>query len=271
MHRSIFLAPVLLVINASVLWADARMSVLVDVLKLREAAAILAAEGVDQAQALNEDMLGGQGGAGWALQVEHIYEPSRMVELVRAELQAELAGEALEAVIAFYDSELGTEIVELENAARVAIQDPEVEDAARMRYATLLEEDDERLKLVTELIDSGDMISLNVTSAMNSDVQFYKGLADGDAIEMSEAEILDDVVGGLEEVTEDTTSWLSSYMLLAYHPLSDEELQTYIAFSETGPGQALNRALFAGFGKAFEDISYALGRAVALNSLAEEL
>ena len=54
-------------------------------------------------------------------------------------------------------------------------------------------------------------------------------------------------------------------------PLSDEEMAAYIAFARTEAGQALNRALFDGFGAAYEDISYALGRTVAHNMLAEEL
>jgi len=34
---------------------------------------------------------------------------------------------------------------------------------------------------------------------------------------------------------------------------------------------ALNRALFDGYGAAYAEISYALGRAIALNMVAEEL
>jgi hypothetical protein len=60
-------------------------------------------------------------------------------------------------------------------------------------------------------------------------------------------------------------------MLMAYSPLEDAELETYITFAMTPAGQALNRALFTGFGKAYEDISYALGRAVALNMTAQDL
>ena len=265
------IAPVLWLVSVTVSVADARMSVLVDVLRLPEAAMILSEEGVTQAQDLNIEMLDGQGGPGWAMQVARIYEPSLMVELVRAELEQELSGEALEEVIAFYAGSRGTQIVELENAARRAIQDPEVEEIARGQFTDLDGRNDPRVELIEQYIESGDMISRNVTSALNSNYQFLRGLVEGDALEMSEEEILKDAAGDLEESTRDTREWLFGFLMLAYHPLSDDDLRAYIDFTKTPAGQALNRALFEGFGKAYEDISYALGRAVALNMTAEEL
>lgn len=271
MRRALTLWPLLLLLSGLSVLADARHSVLVDVLRLSEAAGILSDEGIAQAQDLNTDMLDGQGGAGWQLQVERIYEPALMAELVRTELEKELQGEELEEVITFFASKKGSEIISLENEARIAIQNPDIEEAARARFAALEDTDDPRLALITDIIESGDMISRNVTSAMNSNYQFMRGLVEGNAIEMTEDEILADVSKDIEENTEDTRGWLYGYLLLAYSPLSDDDLRSYIAFSQTSAGQALNRALFNGFGKAYEDISYALGRAVALNMTAQEL
>ncbi|MEP5730914.1 MAG: hypothetical protein ABJL67_16280 [Sulfitobacter sp.] len=269
--RAFILWPFIVLLSALGALADARITVLVDVLKLPEVAVILSDEGLTHAQDLNTSMLDGQGGAGWQLQVERIYAPALMVELVRAELEKELNGEELEQVIEFFASSKGTQIIALENAARVAIQAPDVEQAARDRFAALEGSDDARLKLITEYVRSGDMISRNVTSAMNSNFQFMRGLVDSGVIEMTEEEILKDVSSDIEESTLDTTGWLFGYLLMAYHPLSDDDLRSYIAFSESPAGEALNRALFTGFGKAYEDISYALGRAVGLNMTAEEL
>ncbi|MEM6305465.1 MAG: DUF2059 domain-containing protein [Pseudomonadota bacterium] len=252
-------------------WADARLTVAVDVLQLREAAAILRDEGLAHAEDLNQEMLGGSGGTGWQVQVTAIYDPERMVELVRAALGDVLEPDELEAVIAFYASDLGTKIVSLENSARVAMGAQDVEDAARARLAELEGTDNARLAMVRALEASGDMINRNVTSAMNSNFQFLRGMADGDGVQMSEEEMLSQVAGDIDEITEDTRGWLLSYFLLAYHPLSDAELQTYIDFLNTPAGDALNRAYFEGFGQAFEDISYGLGRAIALNMVAEEL
>lgn len=271
MRAPLILAPLLFLLSALNAFADARMTVLVDVIKLPEAARILSDEGLTQSQDINRDMLNGTGGAAWQQQVQAIYEPARMVELVRTALEAELAGEELEQVIDFFATDLGGKIIGLENSARVAIQDPDIEQTARDTYAKLLDEGSPRLTELTRYIDAGDMISRNVTSAINSNYQFLRGLADGGAFEMSEEDMLADAAGELDEVTQDTTEWLFGYMLLAYHPLEDDELATYIAFSETPAGQALNRGLFNGFGAAYEDISYALGRAVALNMTAQEL
>lgn len=270
MQRFLIILPFLAVL-ALPAWAEARMTVLVDVLKLRDSALILRDEGLRYAQDLNADMLGGEGGTGWQVQVEAIYDPDRMVEQVRTALAAELQTDEVEAVITFFASDLGQRIVTLENSARVAIGETDVEEAARARFTALEGTDDPRLQRLVAFAAAGDMIERNVTSAMNSNYQFMRGLAEGDALDMSEQDILADVAGDMEEIREDTTSWLMGFFLLAYHPLDDAELESYIAFSKTKAGEALNRALFAGFGAAYEDISYALGRTVALNMLAEEL
>lgn len=271
MRHFLIFGPLLWLLGASVSFADARMSVLVDVLKLSEAAVILSDEGIEQAQDINTEMLDGQGGPGWMIQVARIYEPSLMVELVRTELESELSGAPLEEVVTFFATSRGTQIIDLENAARRAIQDDDVEEAARARFIALEGSTDARLALISEYIASGDMIDRNVTSALNSNYQFLRGLVEGGAFEMTEEEMLQDAANDIEESTRDTTEWLFGYLLLAYHPLSDDDLRAYIEFAETAPGQALNRALFNGFGKAYEDISYGLGRAVALNMTAEEL
>jgi len=270
MRRAWALLPLLWLLSAQGALADARLTVLVDLLRLNEATEILSAEGVDYAQELNREMLQGQGGPGWQQQVAAIYDPARMGEAVRAEL-AGLDRALREEIIAFYAADLGARIVGLENAARRAIGEDQVEEAARARYADLVESDDPRLAQITAYIESGDMISRNVTSAMNSNLMFLRGLAEGDAVEMTEEDMLAEVQGGMEESLADTTEWLYGYLLLAYHPLTPGELDRYIAFSASPAGQALNAALFAGFGAAYEEISYALGRAVALNMMAEEL
>ncbi len=271
MRRAFLIAPLLVLLATGSAWADARMNVLVDVLRLDEAATILSEEGMAQAANLNTEMLDGQGGAGWAMQVESIYAPALMVERVREELEQELSPDAVEEVIAFYATTGGSQIIELENAARRAIQEPDVEEAARARFVALEGSDDPRLALITRYVEDGDMVARNVTSAMNSNYQFLRGLVDGDGIEMSEEDILKDAAGDVGESTDDTSQWLHGYLLLAYSPLELEDLEAYVTFSASEAGQALNRALFRGFGKAYEDISYALGRAVALNMTAKDL
>lgn len=270
MLRSLLSLPVLVMLALPV-WADARITVLLDVIKLREAAQILRDEGLVYAQELNEDMLGGQGGSGWQVQVDGIYDPDRLLEQMRTALAAHMEGAVLEEAITFFASDLGQRIVTLENTARIAMREPDVEEAARARYTELDGTDDPRLAQIVDFATTGDMIDRNVTSAMNANYQFMRGLADGGALDMSQAEMLAEVNGDVAEITDDTTSWLLGFFLLAYHPLSDADLQTYASFAKTEAGIALNAALFEGFGKAYEDISYALGRATAVNMTAKEL
>jgi hypothetical protein len=53
------------------------------------------------------------------------------------------------------------------------------------------------------------------------------------------------------------------YLAMAYQPLSDADLEAYIAFSRTPEGQVLNRALFAAFDALFNALSRDLGLAAA--------
>ena len=268
--RQLFLIPLLWVLAAPV-WADARAQVLMDVLRIDEVAVILQAEGVEYAETINQDMLGGQGGAGWQLQVDAIYNPQRLTETLRAHLEAEVQGDMREEVIRFFATEPGAQVIKLENAARAAIGNEDIEDAARTKFAELEGTNDPRLARITALIDGGDMINRNVTAAMNSNYQFMRGLGDGGAMDMTDGEMLAEVTDQQDAITEDTTGWLYGYLLLAYSPLEDAALDQYIGFAETKAGIALNRALFDGYGAAYAEISYALGRAVALNMVAEEL
>lgn len=260
-----------LIWTAVPVWAEARVSVLMDVLRVAEIAQILSNEGMQYGQELDIDMLGGAGGAGFHLQVRAIHAPQRISESIRSGLVAKLSPEQIEDVIAFYAAPVGSEIVKLENQARVAFSDAEIEEGARARYTALEDSDPARYALIERLISAGDLVSRNVTSSMNSNIAFLRGLADGDLIALSEEEMLSDVAGDMEMLEEDTRGWLGGFMTLAYSPLSDADLELYAKFTETPAGAALNTGFFAGFDPLYEEISYALGRAVALNSTGEDL
>ena len=126
-------------------------------------------------------------------------------------------------------------------------------------------EETELYDLVTQFIDANDLIETNVVGAMNSNYAFYQGLLAGGAFpyELTEEQVLADVWGQEPEIRQNTTEWLYSFFILAYQPLPQEDLETYIAFSETEAGAALNDALFAAFDGMFEDISQALGLAAS--------
>lgn len=265
------LAIFLIMLTALPLWAGARHTVLMDVLQIRELSGILHEEGLQFGATLNNDWLEGQGGPAWAGQVTRIYDVDRIAEGIRAGLEPALEGEVLEAAIAFFASELGSQIITFENAARRALADPEIEAQARAKFVKQQDSNDVRLVQINRMIKAGDLINRNVTSALNSNYQFLRALVDGDVYTMSDEEILDDVLSEREAITEDTNIWLGAFLTLAYSPLSLEELTSYADFAESEAGRALNNGFFAGFDPLYEDISYALGRAMAMNMAAEEL
>jgi hypothetical protein len=91
-------------------------------------------------------------------------------------------------------------------------------------------------------------------------------MSDGGAFDdaqMTEAEMLADVWSQEPDIRAETEGWLYPFLALAYEPLSDADIEAYLAFSESQAGQAMNAALFAAFDKVFSDISRDLGRAVA--------
>lgn len=265
------LAASLIIFSALPLWSDARHTVLMDVLKIRELSSILHEEGLAFGATLNAEWLEDQGGPAWAGQVVRIYDPEKISEGIRAGLEPALQGEVLEDTITFFASDLGTKIITLENSARSAMSDNAVEEEARTRFAELQSGTDPRLAQINRMIDAGDLINRNVTSALNSNYNFLRALVDGDVYMMSDDEILSDVMSERDEIAADTLNWLGAFMILAYSPLTIEELTLYADFSTTEAGKALNSGFFAGFDPLYEDISYALGRAMALNMAAEEL
>lgn len=265
------LAACLVFLTALPVWADARHTVLMDVLKIRELSAILHQEGLEFGATLNREWLEDQGGPAWIGQVTRIYDPERISEGIRAGLETTLKGDELEAAITFFASDLGTKIITLENSARSAMADKVIEEEARARFAALNGTDDPRIHQINRMIDAGDLINRNVTSALNSNYNFLRALVDGDVYLMSDEEILDDVLSERDEITADTLNWLGAFMILAYSPLTLEELTAYADFSAAPAGKGLNAGFFAGFDPLYEGISYALGRAMALNMVAEEL
>lgn len=249
----------------------ARMTVLLDTLAIAELVQIMRVEGQVYADELNGDMLNGQGGGFWEEQVKRIYDAERMRETVRRGLEQTLSAGDVEGAIAFFQSDTGARIIELENAARAAMADTAIEKIARETYLERATSDDPRLIVISEFVEVSDLVERNVSGALTSNYQFYRGLVDGDAFEMTEEEITAEVWDQEAEIREDTIEWLFGFLIMAYQPLSDEDLNDYLTFSRTDVGKALNAGLFAGFDRLYVDISYGLGRAISLELSASEL
>lgn len=244
---------------------------LMEALQIDAMLEIMRVEGTAYGEELAEDLLPGGSSAVWQDLLADIYDPEKMRTVVRSGIKEAISKIDPEPLIAFFKSELGLRILELELAAREAMVDEAVEEAARAHYRDIKGGDDPRLNQIRRFAEVNDLLDANVTGALNASFKFYSGLVDGGGLRMSEGDILSDVWSQEEETREDTLEWLYAYLLLAYEPLADVDLEGYIALSETSQGKVLNRALFAGFNAMYDEISYALGLAAAQQMQQQDL
>ena len=234
---------------------------------------VMREEGMEYGETIRTDLLQGQGGAGWSATVSEIYNADAMSQQMLAGLESRLDGVEIDPLLEFFDSERGRRIVELEVSARRALLDEDVEDAAEAAAADLAQNRPDRFALLSDFVEANELVESNVIGAMNSNYAFYMGLMTGDAFDedLSEAEILSDVWGQEAQIRTDTEEWVYSYLTLAYDPLSDEDIEAYIALSRTEEGRALNRALFGAFDDLFVDISRRLGEGAARFLVGEDI
>ncbi|SFA95404.1 hypothetical protein SAMN05421688_1822 [Poseidonocella pacifica] len=259
---------------ARVLGADpAQVDDFWDALRLDETLEIMRAEGLDYSRTLAEGMLPTGASATWMGQVDRIYDLDEMRRHVRTSTEQVLAEEDLGRLIEFFNSDLGQEIVSLELSARRAQLDKDAEDAAKQRYRDAEAALDPRVEMVGRFIDAGELVERNVVGGLNSNYAFYTGLIDSEAeaLSLTEEQAITDVWGQEGEVREDTEEWLYAFLMMAYQPLDDAELEEYIALQESDDGRILTRALFAGFDPMFQRISYALGLAIGRAMDAQDL
>lgn len=259
-----------LILAVSPAWAETPAEHLAKVSRITEVMAIMHDEGVRYGRDLDDDMLGGEGGAYFTQRIEEIHDPTAMETVMRQTLSQDMQADEIAATIRFFDTELGQRILTLENAGRVALSDPQVDDIARGTYERLKGSDDTRLAAVSRFIQTNDLIERNVASALASNYQFYRGLQAGSDGHRG-FDILSEVWSQEPAVRQDTETWLHGFLLMAYRPLQADELDAYIAFSGSPAGQALNAALFNGFERMYRSISYQLGLAVARAMAARDI
>lgn len=253
----------------------AEVDALLAALRIDDTIAVLREEGLDYGRSLEEDMFPGAGGASWQATVALIYDGDRMGEAFRAALIRALEDDPAEvaAIRAFFESELGRRVVDLEIEARRSLLDDAVEEASKVALEELRAEDGPRLAALDRFVTVNDLVESNVMGALNSNLAFYRGMQRGGAFgeEMTEEQMLGDVWGQEQEIRQSTTEWVYSYLNLSYAPLSDADLAEYTAFCESAAGQKVNAALFAAFDEVFTPISEALGVAVARQMAGQDI
>ncbi|MBS0122527.1 DUF2059 domain-containing protein [Thetidibacter halocola] len=265
------LVPILCLVVLALPLRAQTVDALFDQLRLSEMIEVMREEGLDYGRELGTDMFAGGSNPQWTAILDRIYDTGRMEALVRARFDASLTGTDIAPLSDFFTTETGQEIVALELGARQAMIDSATEEAARQTFRERENQDGTRMEQVTAFVEANDLIETNVAGALNASYRFYAGLVEGGGLEMSESEILADVWSQEEDTRGDTREWLFAYLLMAYEPLSDDQMAAYLDLARSPEGQALNRALFDAFNRMYDDISYALGLATAQQMQGQDL
>lgn len=106
------------------------------------------------------------------------------------------------------------------------------------------------------MIEAADLLEMNVAGALSGNLAFMTGMAATGAYgAVPDNQLLSDVWAQGTTIRADTSTWLYSYLGLAYSPLTEAEMESYIRFWESPAGQRLNAALFAAFDTVFRDVS----------------
>ncbi|MEI4195125.1 DUF2059 domain-containing protein [Roseovarius sp. E0-M6] len=250
---------------------EKELGTLFEVLKLSETISILRQEAIANGRDLSETFLGDPASEVWMAEVRRINDPERMRSLVEAEMSEALKGEDIAGMIAFFDRPEGQRILKLELAARDIMTDASAAEAAILSYQDAREDGAPIIAHIDRMTEDSDLIERNVEGALNTNLMFFRGMADGGAYDETDTEMARDVWRQEPELREEMTDWLGAFQFLAYAPLDDALLKDYGAFLRTPEGRALNHALFEGFNRMLDETSYLTGRALADHALAERL
>ncbi|WP_306150820.1 DUF2059 domain-containing protein [Roseovarius sp. MMSF_3281] len=244
---------------------------LMQVLRISDTIEIMQEEGRRYGADVAAEMLPGADRDSWDDTVMRIHDPERMQRLIRQGFDQSLSAREMQDIVNFYSSDAGAEIIALEISARRAFLEAEIEDNARARYAGELPEDSRLRGQVDEMIAESDLVDRNVTGAMNSTIMFYRGMMDGGELEMTVEDMLADLWSQEDAFRSDSESWLGGFFLMAYAPLSPEQMEDFLIFWQSDAGTAFNMALFKSFDRMYEELSYLMGQAVAQHMQSEKL
>ncbi len=246
------------------------ISRLMQALRFAETVGIMRAEGLRYGGDVGKEFLDDAERARWGRVVDKVYDDEVMLAKVNARFSEAMAGVDTASLLAFFEGP-GAAIVALELAARRALLDDEAEVAAEAAYARMAAEGAPLVGQVSGIIADSDLTERNVAAALNSNLSFYRGLADGGGLSLSEAEMLAEIWAQEDEMRQQTDEWLRAYLVMAYEPVDAGALEDYADLWRGAAGRDLNRALFAAYDAMYEDLSYRLGLAVAVQMQGEDL
>lgn len=229
---------------------------------------VIAREGHAYGEGLDQGMLSGKGSLRWQAVVARIYQPERLKTRFSQALSLALAErpEVLADAVTFFSSPTGKAIVAREIAAREALLDPDHKEAAEVAAGKLRDARSPRLRLIRNLIEASDLIEGNVASGLTGSAAFNEALTATlpPGQRLPEADRMAQVWAQEAEIRASTAAWLLTFMTEAYAPLSDAELEEFLAFATSDSGKALNQALFTAYGETFRVVMQELGHEAGL-------
>lgn len=247
-------------------------------LGLPELLEIMRREGLSQGAVIATDMLADRDNPAWDAptwnaMVSGIYDLAFLTQEVRAGFDEDLQGADLDGMLAFFTSEPGKSIVSLEISARRALLDTAIAAANTQAAARARRDQTPRFLLVAQFIAENDLIDTVVAGVLNARYAFQIALMDGGVLPRS---VTPDIARRAvweqaPAIRQMATEWLEAYLLLAFQPLSDEDIAVYLAFSQTRAGQDLTAALTLAFDGLYSDLARAMGLATARFLISAEL
>jgi hypothetical protein len=177
--------------------------------------------------------------------IDSIFDATEMQAALIKQTSENMNDAQIVAATEFLSSNVGMRANTLETTARRAISDDAIEEYALSQFEDASELT--RYKQFQDLITTLDLIDQNTYSAMGAQYVFMRQLADTEALDLTDDAITELLMASEDELREGISEWLFGFFNMAYAPLSDADLATYIDFQKSDAGQALNRSLFAGF------------------------
>ena len=224
---------------------------------------IMRLEGLANDQAMAADLFGNAKDPAWLRALESVYDISRMNATYSNQMRLALAqdpGLVADAGV-FLGSELGQRVIGLELEARRTALDPMALGAAREVFAEMERVDKERLALIERLVIAADLVEGNVATALNANVAFSRAMTKAAQFgtPVDEDEILALAWAQELDIRVAVADFLYPLMALAYAPLTEEELTSYVEFFESAVGQRFNAAVMQAFEPVMIDLSARLG------------
>ena len=236
---------------------------------------VMQREGEAQLEALEGELFAGQQSASWRARVVSLHDPVAMREATIKGLELALKDHPQEVarIIATLGKGSVARLVQLEIDAREVLLDPLAQDMAILAWERQQGQGGRRLEQINRVIAAGDLVEQNVVGTMNTSMAFNKGLRAGGGgdLALPDGEMMASLWEQQEHIRADTADWLMPCMLLAWQPLSDEEVEPWVRFSESAEGRLLGQALFSTFDTMFDGIAYQMGMAVGRELSEREL